>query len=147
MDQVLAMILGATPSPPSMSPQDHYKYVQSEHKALVKEWKEYFGRLPAPTGGGQPRIVDSEPLPPKETPAATPSQQRSALGITDNDGEDWDAVDNWDDYIVEKIENGRAKAVSTAATPDTSSSAISAPSKQPTKPKLIGLRPGGRVAL
>lgn len=136
LDQVLAMILGATPIQPGMSPQDHYNFVRNEHKSIVEQWKEHFGRLPPPAGG----TVEKDRVPPPKKETATPVQQRLALGITDNDAEDWDAVEDWEDYLKEE-RKGTASA-------NTGEVDIAAGKKKyipdvEKKPKAVGLRPGG----
>jgi hypothetical protein len=45
LDQVLAMILGTMPIEPAMTSTEHYKKVDVEHKELVRDWKQHFGRL------------------------------------------------------------------------------------------------------
>mmetsp|Transcript_25058 Transcript_25058/g.61737 ORF Transcript_25058/g.61737 Transcript_25058/m.61737 type:complete len:643 (-) Transcript_25058:305-2233(-) len=122
LDQILAMILGTTPIPRGKTSQEHYRFVQEEHKSIVNEWKSYFGRLPASLGDA------SEPTNPAPAPdfreQASPSQLRMQLGIVDNTDDDWDADDD--------IE-GNAKA---NTNPDKA---------EPTKPKVYGLRPGGSI--
>ena len=52
LDQILAMILGGLPKEKDASGKDvktseeHYRYIRDEHKSIVKEWLEVFGRMP-----------------------------------------------------------------------------------------------------
>ncbi|CAJ1950582.1 unnamed protein product [Cylindrotheca closterium] len=118
LDQILAMILGTTPVPRGMTSQEHYRFVQEEHKAIVNEWKSYFGRLPASLGGASD---PTKPTPnPDFTERASPSQLRKQLGIVDNTDDDWDADD-----IEQKNAN-----------PDKA---------KPSSPPVYGLRPGGSI--
>jgi hypothetical protein len=135
LDQILAMILGATPIQRNMSPKEHYQFVQEEHRSIVSDWKSYFGRLPSSVGsgaGGAPDIGDTKEK--QEMPS--PSQLRLQLGITDNIDEDWDAEDDWEDSVDNHATNRKsqeAKPVNKPSIPE------------PTKPKVVGLRPGGRI--
>jgi hypothetical protein len=135
LDQILAMILGATPIQRNMSPKEHYQFVQEEHRSIVSDWKSYFGRLPSSVGsgaGGAPDIGDTKEK--QEMPS--PSQLRLQLGITDNIDEDWDAEDDWEDSVDNRATNRKsqeAKPVNKPSIPE------------PTKPKVVGLRPGGRI--
>jgi hypothetical protein len=135
LDQILAMILGATPIQQNRSPKEHYQFVQEEHQSIVSDWKSYFGRLPPSVGsgaGGPPDIGDMKEK--QEMPS--PSQLRLQLGITDNIAGDWDAEDDWEDSVdnhVTKSKSQEAKPVNKPSIPE------------PTKPKIVGLRPGGRI--
>ena len=131
LDQVLAMILGTIPNQPGMSSQEHYKFVQEEHKSIVREWKEHFGRLPPPAGASAV---------PVETASKTPAQKRLDLGIADNDEDDWEAIDSDD----EKLEEKKPSHVSNTPTKKTAKETTTEP-KKPTKPKVVGLRPGGSL--
>lgn len=66
LDQVLAMILGATPEEYGVPKAEHYQFVQREHKSIVLAWKTHFGRLPPPAGG-TPINEDANTLPPTGT--------------------------------------------------------------------------------
>jgi hypothetical protein len=161
LDQVLAMILGATPIQSGLSPQEHFQNMQAEHKAIVQDWKEHFGRLPPPASSGSQTAGNHDgqtAAPINQSTTTTPSEQRMALGITDNDADDWDAVDDWDELIEEKqgpMSPGSASSSATTTTTNISQPGYAKPSnddakpvvpvQQPTKPKLVGLRPGGRV--
>ena len=47
LDQILAMILGALPPVnQQQSEEEYYIYISKEHKEIVEQWKECFGRLP-----------------------------------------------------------------------------------------------------
>jgi len=63
LDQILAMILGGLPKESASSGEEHYKYLKGEHKSIVKEWKETFGRLPPfpSSTEEQPEVVEPEP--------------------------------------------------------------------------------------
>jgi len=82
LDQILAMILGELPSHNKRNNMEsHYKYIRSEHKAIVEEWKEHFGRLPVSLGGGENDKNDNA-----ETSA--PQSSRDAATGYDNEGDD-----------------------------------------------------------
>ncbi len=72
LDQILAMILGAT----DLSPQDVFR----EHADIVQDWKVYFGRLP-------PSSAESK----KMAPQKDPTEWKQTLGIVDNFETDWDS--------------------------------------------------------
>ncbi|KAL3918024.1 MAG: hypothetical protein SGILL_004440 [Bacillariaceae sp.] len=98
LDQVLAMILGALPTNPGMTPQQQYQFAKSEHGAIAKGWKDYFGRLPPAVIAGRSQEEEDVPdaaqiVKANEEPTMTPEEQREALGIVDNDDEEWDAGD------------------------------------------------------
>lgn len=151
LDQVLAMILGATPMPDEKSPAEHFQFMQSEHQSLVQAWKTHFGRLPPPatatnSAGNLEKELFERPLSSKE--------HRQLLGISDNDCDDWDAVENWDSMLDDTKKNSHkasrsipsAQSVpspSTTATPNLNNEAHTKVETAP--PKLVGLRPGGRV--
>ena len=61
----------------------------NEHDAIIQGWKEYFGRLPPAVNADSDRKksgADESKAPTKQTP----QEQRRALGIVDNDNEEWD---------------------------------------------------------
>ncbi|KAL3940286.1 MAG: hypothetical protein SGBAC_005147 [Bacillariaceae sp.] len=122
LDQILAMVLGTTPIPRGKTSQEHYRFVQEEHKSIVNEWKSYFGRLPASIDSASEPTKSAQP--PDFLERASPSQLRMQLGIVDNSDADWDVDDDIE-------ENKKANA-----NPDQA---------KPTKPKVIGLRPGGSL--
>jgi hypothetical protein len=97
LDQVLAMILGALPTNPTMTRQEQYRFTRSEHDAIVKGWEDYFGRLPPAVDATSTHKEGG-----RDAPSAlgkttripqTPQEQRKALGILDNDDAEWDADD------------------------------------------------------
>ncbi|GAX26924.1 hypothetical protein FisN_9Lh224 [Fistulifera solaris] len=73
LDQILAMILGAT----DLSSHEVFR----EHADIVQDWKAYFGRLP-------PSSVDSNK---KTAPHKDPTEWKQTLGIVDNFETDWDS--------------------------------------------------------
>ena len=136
LHQVLAMILGALPMEPGSKDRErHYRYVQKEHRFILRGWKEYFGELPPPlqrssssssssnettetpptpplpTGEQPAPPAGNDEVPPVASPAiaaattnaapttatTTPREQRMALGIVDNDENDWDAMADEDE--------------------------------------------------
>jgi hypothetical protein len=147
LDQVLAMILGATPMSDEKSPAEHFQFMQKEHQSIVQAWKAHFGRLPPPATNStshSDKEIPERPLSSKE--------HRQLLGITDNDCDDWDAVENWDSILDETNKNkkittsGSAPSVpsqSTIATPGLQNKTHIKVETAP--PKLVGLRPGGRA--
>ncbi|GAX11132.1 hypothetical protein FisN_9Hh224 [Fistulifera solaris] len=71
LDQILAMILGAT----DLAPQEVFR----EHADIVQDWKAYFGRLPP--------SAESKPAAPQKDP----TEWKQTLGIVDNFETDWDS--------------------------------------------------------
>ena len=170
LDQILAMILGATRPSEGRTKEEHFRFIKDEHQSIVSGWWNYFGRLP-------PSLAEKEEAAAKEkqatnTPAETeetllvagaltalrfdddggapkqsslpdvsakqtPEAMRSMLGIADNDGDDWDDVDDWGAF-------GFAEESATAP--------IAAPKEQQelrpkqAESKRVGLRPGGRMS-
>jgi len=141
LDQVLAMILGASPPPEGTSLEDHVRFLEQEHTAILREWKEHFGRLPPPLLSSSSTLDTSTANQgwdtTKTTPAATtetavgvnalpnsatPADMRQSLGIVENDGELWDS---------DGEEEGDDEAE------------IQQPSRPTERP--VGLRPGGRL--
>lgn len=179
LDQVLAMILGSLPVQEGMSQQEHYSFIQKEHQMLIQQWKNYFGRLPQPAGGGGAETTttkakeeksSSSSLSKKAKPSTVTSsngnnidndalKQRQALGITENDDEDWDDVEDWDEFLVvqEKNQllpneqtfskgkeyNEMVKSTTNEIKEEKEKGSVSEESKPKPKPKLVGLRPGG----
>jgi len=150
LDQVLAMILGATPVVGGMKPEEHYLSLQVEHRRIVQAWKSHFGRLPPPAGftsnpSQKPTPEEEEepsPVPRTQEDPVNSKEKRQQLGITENNDDDWEALDNL-------LDDGNASKTK-LPTRDIDV----APTKPPMKPyvpetlpppRLVGLRPGGRV--
>jgi hypothetical protein len=154
LDQILAMILGSLPAKPGVSTADHFRFVQREHAAIVKTWQDYFGRLPPAFSSERPSPIPTDDAPTEDnneddidavdvqlsqkpelkvlSPPKSAIEQRLALGITENDEEDWDAVEDWDDYLE--------------ASPDAASGQTPTKEKDSSPPKAKGgLRPGGKA--
>lgn len=136
LDQILAMILGTTPIQQNMSPKEHYQFVQEEHRSIVSDWKNHFGRLPPSVGNGNSGAPSdfSDVQETQEMPS--PAQLRLQLGITDNIDGDWDADDDWEDTA----DNQAAKRKVETAKQSSKPSAL-----ELIKPRIVGLRPGGRM--
>lgn len=134
LDQILAMILGACPSPEGTSLDAHVRQLEQKHRSIVKEWKEQFGRLPpALSSSGRQKsdelgewdassaqqatadVADKTASPESST---LPETLRASLGIVDNEEV------NWDDDEGETVEVKRQSI---------------------SPPKATGLRPGGRL--
>ncbi|KAL3780906.1 hypothetical protein ACHAW5_010741, partial [Stephanodiscus triporus] len=126
LDQILAMILGALPKVVRCSSlhetkntdAEHYRYIKEEHESIVKEWIDIFGRLPP--------LPRAKPLPEKvantDTRSVDPIGDDFTLSVAnivsvsgeklscnagfrhehtqftpiDNDGSNWDEVEDWD---------------------------------------------------
>jgi hypothetical protein len=139
LDQVLAMILGATPNIDDKKPEEHYRTMQIEHRGIVQAWKAHFGRLPLPAGLA-PGSSQSSRDPVLHDDHVSSKEQRKQLGIAENDNDDWEALDG----ILDAVSN--ENNVSPASNSPLESRKIEA--KQHEKfaaPRLIGLRPGGKV--
>jgi hypothetical protein len=115
LDEILAMILGATPPPlDSPSMDDHVAWMRNEHREIVRGWKEYFGRLPPPlrrndhlasqeaspdvsvtqttlkqTGRSNPDQHDESTIAPPDGKALK-EQLKQAFGIEDKDVDHWE---------------------------------------------------------
>lgn len=147
LDQVLAMILGATPIPDGKSPTEHFQSMQKEHETIVQAWEAHFGRLPPPATGtttsAQAAVETFEkPLSSKD--------HRDKLGIVDNDGDDWEAIEDWDNLLDEKkmVASGKSSTQSQLRANDVSQQSRNSNTSTEVEippPKLVGLRPGGRV--
>jgi hypothetical protein len=118
LDEILAMILGATPPPldnPSMD--DHVAWMRNEHREIIRGWKEYFGRLPPPlrrdvdqgsvaaqaicsdvtgtnttsekTGRLDPDLCDESNTSPEDDKAQK-ERLKQAFGIEDKDVDHWE---------------------------------------------------------
>jgi hypothetical protein len=119
LDEILAMILGATPPPlDSPSMDDHVAWMRNEHREIVRGWKEYFGRLPPPlrrdvdqgsvaaqaissnvtgtnttsesTGRLDPGFHDNESNTTPEDDKALKERLKQAFGIEDKDVDHWE---------------------------------------------------------
>ncbi len=135
LDQVLAMILGATPIPDGKAPAEHFHFMQSEHKSIVQAWKAHFGRLPPPAMASSDQVaqdLSEQPLSSKD--------HREELGIVDNDGDNWEEVEDWDTLL-----DGKKKEPTSKQVANTILNAKTNPKRDLPGPKLVGLRPGGRV--
>jgi hypothetical protein len=110
LDQVLAMILGTMPIEPGMTSTEHYKKVDVEHKELVRDWKQHFGRLPPPAEG--PSTETGAGKAEDDVPARSAQEQRRALGIPEAGVEDWEDEDedeDEDDGDDNRLESAPAK--------------------------------------
>ncbi|KAL3792872.1 hypothetical protein HJC23_004797 [Cyclotella cryptica] len=93
LDQILAMILGALSMTFSGATckEEHFRYIKEEHKSIVKEWKETFGRLP-PSFRAEDDTVSIAHSNKLGDADALSKEKLSAMC---NDSKDWDEVD-WD---------------------------------------------------
>jgi len=123
LDQVLAMILGASPPPEGTSLEDHVRFLEREHRTILAEWEKYFGRLPPPLTSSSTNSTADQDWNDGTTstanmvnalPDATPQDRREWLGIVENHDEHWDS----DEEDVEP---------------------------RPVLARPVGLRPGGRL--
>jgi hypothetical protein len=152
LDQILAMILGSLPAKPGVSTADHFRFVQREHEAIVNKWQDHFGRLPPAFSSEVPVPYPTDDAPTEDadddgtqsvevqrsqepelnvlSPPQSAMEQRLALGITENDEEDWDEVEDWGDYLE--------------ASPDPTSAQTPTKGSSPPNAKG-GLRPGGKA--
>jgi hypothetical protein len=147
LDQILAMILGTTPIQKHLTQQEHYKFIQTEHETILKEWKVYFGRLPPSLNSDVPKntIANQIHFETSQAESSTqrrtrtirdpsPSLLRQQLGITENAEDDWETNEDCEETAESQKES----------TPKTNTTHIVEPPKTP-KPKVLGLRPGGRI--
>ena len=95
LDQILAMILGAMPQifTGAKNEEDHYRFIKEEHKSILNEWKDTFGRLPQKniTESGVNETAD---LHHNDGDRAS----KDMLMAVGNDDKAWDEVD-WDTLI------------------------------------------------
>ena len=119
LDQILAMILGGLPKEKDASGKDvktseeHYRYIRDEHKSIVKEWLEVFGRMPpfpTPEPESQKTAPFDDELPfgdsfiPSETRFGSSTVTTDISGgavkkdlqLIPNDDNNWDDVEDWD---------------------------------------------------
>ncbi|KAL7479304.1 hypothetical protein ACHAW6_005039, partial [Cyclotella cf. meneghiniana] len=96
LDQILAMILGALSMTYSgaKGKEEHFRYIKEEHKSIVKEWKETFGRLP-PSFCAEHETVSIANSNKIGDVDALSKEKMSAMC---NDSKDWDEVD-WNALI------------------------------------------------
>jgi hypothetical protein len=142
LDQVLAMILGATPNDGEKNPEEYFLAMQVEHRRIVEAWKAHFGRLPPPARlNSRPAQSSQDPFSDQD-PILSSQDQRQQLGITENDTDDWEALDSLlevvDDESKVPLPNGAGEESAKKQAPTKEQ-------KQPPAPRLVGLRPGGRV--
>jgi hypothetical protein len=139
LDQVLAMVLGATPPADGTSMEEHLVFLENEHRCILNDWYDYFGRLPLAATSSlvqsdrKEEIAwtdDSSLIQQEHQHPHRPDAEalRSSMGIIDNGGEHWDDDDSDCDE-------------ETATIP----SATKPPSMARAKPHVVGLRPGGRL--
>jgi hypothetical protein len=143
LDQILAMVLGATLPGDQTLLDEHVLWLRDEHRSIATEWQAYFGRLPAPLTGPDDTFTSPTVMGEKTEPAVrsepdnlpmTPDRQsvlRQALGIVEHDTVDWedeesDCVDTVGCTTNPAVAHAGGKAIRTRA---------------PTS----GLRPGGRL--
>jgi hypothetical protein len=116
LEDVLRMVLGATPPPfPDSNHRDestemhddfdstggmeqHIEYLESEHQEIMEEWRAHFGRLPQPPRRSPMQLLDQQTISFSRTlsPKYDKEQLRKTLGIVDNEEESWDN-DYYDD--------------------------------------------------
>lgn len=140
LDQVLAMILGAKLPPPGSAVEIHVRMLQGEHQSIVSSWKDHFGRFPPtasePGSGASRDTTDPFGQEANQAPVEDSEERtealREALGIVDNETDDW--ADGDDDDDEEEVQ---AAAVSEQRNaPERSNRPVPKP----------GLRPGGRAS-
>jgi len=156
LDEILAMVLGATTAP--LSVPDPVAWLAQEHRTIVSDWKAFFGRLPPSLllsqskdaaypdfdeGNcdilalpSQTQIVQKDGNYP-EDPATRQRALRNAFGIEDKD------VDNWED-VVDDEEERAAFNLKQPMTATTVGNNGQPQQREANKPR-VGLRPGGRL--
>jgi len=144
LDPILAMILGALPSPNVFLhkidqesfknyQQLHYQWIKQEHESIKSDWKDYYGRLPSNATIHQKR---GDAWGPDEDPSHIKSNKDESNDIKSTDPVEGNTlinngdVEHWEDHFIDEEEEQR---------PPTKLAASLA-----VKPK-IGLRPGGKV--
>ena len=153
LDQILAMILGGLPPEPGITEEEHYAFIKNEHAYIVKGWEKHFGRLPPPIGynvtqdKGDGFSTSSDRMQEtRKTATVSSVEQRLALGIVDNDDDEWDAFTDDDDRNGDGDVDGSKtqKSLNTVTSQNKTDQAKLQPIEPP-KPKRTGLRPGGRA--
>jgi hypothetical protein len=138
LDQILAMILGATLPCGDISIESHVQKLQDEHLAIMLAWKDHFGRLPPPavspavasfgdTSGTEMQHVAA--IEQEEIPVERTEAKRQIFGIVDNEIDDWEDQ-AWEDQGQQAVEAEAPVEVRIEARPT---------------PVKAGLRPGGRL--
>eukprot|EP00977_Amphora_coffeiformis_P002872 scaffold538_cov166-Amphora_coffeaeformis.AAC.14 len=130
LDQILAMVFHAFPTPVGENEQNHILWKQVEHETVVMDWKAHFGRIPpgAALEGASAGWEPSKYAATKPTTLQSKEELKESLGITDNAEDDWDCEDSdWDDVETDKQPQ---------------------PTKPPapSRPSVAGLRPGGKIS-
>eukprot|EP00594_Rhizosolenia_setigera_P013475 CAMPEP_0178970852 /NCGR_PEP_ID=MMETSP0789-20121207/19853_1 /TAXON_ID=3005 /ORGANISM="Rhizosolenia setigera, Strain CCMP 1694" /LENGTH=236 /DNA_ID=CAMNT_0020657565 /DNA_START=156 /DNA_END=866 /DNA_ORIENTATION=+ len=165
LDAILAMILGGLPRKASFTQQDHFQMIQQTHCEIIEEWKETFGKLPrnpttSATGsaGNKQKKKNTKNTNNVENDLSLQFQQnvtlnndtgkeslqakRSALGIFDNDADDWDEFTDWDtlmpSFDITQIKEEEHTRDSTTKKEEETKK----PQKQQQR---VGLRPGGKI--
>ena len=132
LDQVLAMVLSAMPTPVDGSESEHLTWKKYLHESTILDWKSYFGRVPpgASLEGSDAWEPTSYLEPEKQSTSqkVASDELKKSLGIVDNASDDWEQWDEWTDD--DDDDEGAPK-----------SRAVASPPSQP----VVGLRPGGKV--
>jgi hypothetical protein len=138
LDQILAMILGATLPSGETSIESHVQKLQDEHIAIVLAWKDHFGRLPPSVavspagesfGDSGSETLQEAPREQEDIPGERTEVMRQIFGIVDNETDDWE----------DEAGEDEGQQAAEAETPrEVRSEVRSAPMK-------AGLRPGGRL--
>lgn len=171
LDAILAMILGGLPRKASFTQQDHFQMIQQTHYEIIEEWKETFGKLPrnpttSATGsaGNKQKKKNTKNTNTVENDLSLQFQQnvtlnhndtgkeslqakRSALGIFDNDADDWDEFTDWDTLMpsfditqIKEEEHTRDKELKISTTKKEEET-----KKPQQQQQRVGLRPGGKI--
>jgi hypothetical protein len=162
LDQILAMILGGLPLEPGMTEEEHFAYIKHEHVCIVNGWERHFGRLPPPIGyhasdnfedvfaaSTTAPYQQQEDMPTHRSAIdnVTAEEQRLALGIVDNNDDEWDAStdDEGGDDDDDKGQRPQQVQNSRVVIGQNNTGRTQPDSTQPLKTQRTGLRPGGRV--
>lgn len=168
LDAILAMILGGLPRKASFTQQDHFQMIQQTHYDIIEEWKETFGKLPrnptsSATGSAENKqkkkntknttiendlslqFQQNVTLNHNDMGKESLQAKRSALGIFDNDADDWDEFTDWDTLMpsfditqIKEEEHTRDKELKVSTTKKEEET------KKPQQQR-VGLRPGGKI--
>ena len=133
LDQILAMVLLASPTPIGGNDEEHMIWKQVEHETIIIDWKAHFGRIPGASSlHGDAAWEPSKYIEPERGLSIDSTAKiREALGLVDKGDHDWD---EWDEWTEEDEESPQIEVMEPARI-----SPIAA------KPPVVGLRPGSRI--
>lgn len=147
LDNILAMVLGAMP-PKQSNTQDHFTSLKNEHKSIVQEWQQTFGRVPKLKREKQQHESDIVQKLAK-TSIWDDDEQGLPSDITAKDQKfttKLNIPDDWEDEADSCDENGLLEIRKSEELVDDDNDTKIGNSMKLNSPSVtIGLRPGGKI--